>query len=134
MRRGSGSRRAGSARTPSSSNAVVVWILILLALFWAVGDYAAVRGSALSKGLEEDLAERPTVEVFSSQRLNIAASEVTETILDQQDPAYRFQHSGLKLLLHAGGKYFLLPSTWSHKHGTTVVLPDNDGLRFEFSP
>lgn len=54
--------------------------------------------------------------------------------LPASDSAYRFQYTGLRLWVHSGGKYFLLPRTWSDTNGSAAALPDNDTIRLESAP
>jgi hypothetical protein len=44
---------------------------------------------------------------------------------------YRKQYSGLRLLMHAGGKYFLLPSHWRRGRDRVAEIPDDGQVRIE---
>jgi hypothetical protein len=51
------------------------------------------------------------------------------------DAAYRFRYTGLKLIVRAGGRWFLLPAGWTPgNRGAALLLPDTDDLRVEFTP
>ena len=123
-------RPATQRRSPVA--AVLVALLVVLSLFWATGDWARAVGRGRAQQLAQALGQRPGVVVYSDAPLHLDAPGVTETVLDGPAPVYRYR--GLKLLIRSGGKFFLLPATWTPRHGVAVVLPDSDGLRFEFTP
>ena len=45
---------------------------------------------------------------------------------------YRYRYSGLGLLIHADGRYFLLPDDWSRSNAVAIVIRDNDAIRVDF--
>ena len=58
-----------------------------------------------------------------------------ETELPGPDAAYRYRYSGLKLVVRSGGKWFLLPASWTPgNRGAALLLSDTDELRVEFTP
>jgi hypothetical protein len=107
---------------------------MVLSLFWAMSEYAGALGRGRAERLEAGLSSRPSVVVFSKERLNLSAPAVEETALAGSESSFRFSYSGLRLLIRSGGKYFLLPDGWTRDTGVAVVLPDTDELRFEFAP
>ena len=114
-------------------NATLVGLLVALSVFWMIGDYAESVGRVRALEAMERLASRPSVTVYSASRLNIEGPGVEETELPGPDAAERFRYSGLKLLFRANEKYFLVPEGWSPSNGTTIVLPDVQAFRFEFT-
>ncbi len=115
----------------SSVAAVLVVMLVVLSLFWATGDWAQAVGRGRARQLAQGLGQRPGVVVHSGAPLHLDAAGVTETVLDSPTPGYRYH--GLKLLIRSGGKFFLLPASWTPSNGMVIVLPDSDQLRFEFT-
>jgi hypothetical protein len=113
---------------------VLIGALLILSAFWATSRYADALGRGRAQDLAESLERRPRVVVYTSKRLQLDLPGVTETALDRPDSAYAFRYEGLRLLVHAGDKYFLLPETWSQEDGVAVVLSDTDDLRVEFRP
>ncbi len=113
---------------------VMVGLLVVLALFWTVSDYAQVVGRGDVDQLTADgLRRRPNVVVYSERRLHIEDAGVQETELPDDGAAgYRFRYDGLKLLLFSNGKYFLLPRTWKLDEGHLIVLSDDNSIRLEF--
>ncbi len=111
-----------------------VGVLALAAVFWAASDYARVQGRSRALGLEHALTALPAAVLYSDVRLHLGASGIQEDLLGEEGGKPLYRYRGLRLLIRSGGKYFLLPSGWTRKEGTVVVLPDNDSLRFEFRP
>jgi hypothetical protein len=113
---------------------ILVAILLSLTVVWEVAVYANYIGIRHGEELALGLTGRPTVTVLSSKRLNIDAPGVSETVLEGPESAYGFRYTGLKLLSRTGGKYFLMSAGWSRSDGVTIVLPDSDLVRLEFTP
>jgi hypothetical protein len=44
---------------------------------------------------------------------------------------YRYRYTGLRLLIHAGGQYFLLPRHWVRGRDSLVALPQDGDVRLE---
>jgi hypothetical protein len=116
------------------SGYVIAAMLALLGIFWASSLYAAALGRGRAEILAENLSTRPTVTVFSAKSLGIDAPGVTATKIIISSSAYRFRYSGLRLLIHSAGKYFLVNDKWSHRRGVTIVLQDTRDIRVEFTP
>jgi hypothetical protein len=108
-------------------------LLITIGILWAIFDYARTVGDKLAHGLETDLVRAPSVVVYSKQQLHISAPGVSETALSNTEAAYRFRYTGLRLLIRPGGKYLLVPRSWSRASGTAFLLPDSNSLRLEFT-
>lgn len=128
------SRRSGA--TVGSGNVArtgVVFLLVSVGLFWAVGNYAFGVGETRARGLAAILACRPDVVVFSEKSLNISATGVRESTAQDPDAAYRFRYDGLKLVPQSGSQYVLLPSRWTPADGVAIVVPRGPALRLEFS-
>lgn len=124
---------SGESSWMSTVSVVLVAVVLLLSVFWTTKDLAQALGRDQAQDLERALGTRPAAVVYSDRRLHIDASDVNETRLAGED-GYRFRYAGLRLLVRSGGKYFLVPDSWSHSDGVVVVLPDTDMLRVEFGP
>lgn len=124
-------RRKGRKRVPSAGSTtrlVVVLLLLAITLFWEVSLYAARTGARAGEDLIAGLHCRPDAVVYSEQRLHLGGEGVREDVLREPDT---FRYAGLKLLLHSGGRYFLLSASWPDDP-RTIVLPDSATQRLEF--
>ena len=125
----------GRARTLTRIGVAPLVVLALISVFWAANDYARVQGAARGTQLERTIqTQLPAVVVYSSTRLHLGGEGVAERVLETTaDGSQRYRYEGLRLLLHSGGNYFLLPAGWSRHDGVTVMLPA-DAVRIEFRP
>ncbi|MCP2258982.1 hypothetical protein LX15_002681 [Streptoalloteichus tenebrarius] len=106
--------------------------VVALSLFWSASRYAEVYGQWQVDGLERDLAKRPAVVVYATERLHLDTSIAEETRLDPENAHYRFRYRGLRLVEHTGNRFFLIPDGWTRGRGVVVVLPDDSNTRMEF--
>jgi hypothetical protein len=124
---------------PSTSGTVavaewgVIFILVSIGLFWAVGSYAIGVGIGRAQIIETSLSSWPEVTVYSEKRLNLQVPGVREVVCQDSDAAYRFRYDGLKLVQQSGNQYLFLPAGWIHATGTAILLPRRESLRLEFS-
>jgi len=110
-----------------------VFVLVSLGLFWAVHDYSAAAGVGRARAAAAGLPGYPAVVVYSEQDLNLHGPGVHETRCAGDESAYRFRYDGLKLVLHSGEVFLLLPARWTRSAGRAYVIPRRDTLRFEFT-
>ena len=104
-------------------------VLLFMSLFWSVSHYAGVKGVDLAVAVENSLADRPDVTLYSGRRLYLQRP-IQEFELGQDASSYRFAYTGLKLLFRSGHHYFLRPSDPSASH-VNVVIPESPDLRLE---
>jgi hypothetical protein len=116
-----------------SATATVVVLILVVSLFAAVGDWADTMGTERARQLGRRIGALPSVVVYSAQRLQLDASGVRVETVGGDDSAYRFRYTGVKLLIRSGGKYFLIPASWTRSDGVVIPLPERDDLRFEFT-
>ena len=110
--------------------------LALVAIFWTTTTVAQQRGVAAADAIEISLPIRPQAVVYSRTRLQITGPGVALSRLDASNAAFAYRYSGLRTLVHAGGRWFLLPAGWTRDNGATViVLPDSvNDIRVDLSP
>jgi hypothetical protein len=89
-------------------------------------------GDNLGRRLTSELPYQTQVVVYSPKRLELTAPNVREESLSGADAAYRFRYTGLRLLDHVGGKYFLVSDGWTPRYGVVIVLAETDPVRLEF--
>jgi hypothetical protein len=107
--------------------------LAVLGVFWATSLYAEALGRGRGQQLASNLGSLPAVTVYSERSLTLDAAS-GEPLVASGNSRYTHRYSGLRLLLFSGGKYFLLPDTWTRETGTVVILADTPELRVEIGP
>ena len=59
---------------------------------------------------------------------------VPETALPAAaDDEFKYRYRGLRLLVAAGDRLFLVPAHWTHE-GRTLVIPYDDKIRLQLDP
>ena len=127
--------------SPGTSPAVPTWeravaaglllAMVALSLFWAVGNYAGIRGLQAAELVAGNYRALPHVVVYSAKDLALQPDVVTIRV-GGQGAAYQYRSSGLHLLDHVSGTWFLMPENWDTTH-RLVMLQDSDDLRFELA-
>ena len=129
-------RRGPAVPRPHQAEVVAKWGSILtlagVGLFWAIGSYAIRVGARDAEGLAGDMACTPDVTLYSERDLGLGASGVTVGRTGDADAAFRFRHTGLKIVPQAGEQYLLLPADWAPSARPAILLP-REGVRLEFS-
>jgi len=113
---------------------VVVAAITLLSLFWASSIAAEQTGTRDSYRLyASGFQDLSRVTIYSPTALALDdAPGVTKSRVREPGSAYRWRYSGLRLFLHSGGKYFLIPVGWASSEHPTFAIHDDSDLRFEF--
>jgi hypothetical protein len=126
---------AAVPRTLLAARRTVVVVFVLVMLFWSVAVYAQASGVREAARVAATISRRPDVTVYSARRLHLEGPTIRETELPGPDAAYRYRYSGLKLVVRSGGKWSLLPASWTPgNRGAALLLSDTDELRVEFTP
>jgi hypothetical protein len=107
-------------------------VIVGVTLFWGASNYATVQGNAFADHFASHVGDLTQVAVYASRRLHLTAPGVTETPIPGDKDAYRYRYTGLRLVLHSGGHYFLISDGWTPRHGVVLMLGDDDPLRLEF--
>jgi hypothetical protein len=109
--------------------------LALLSLFGTVAAYADLTGRQAAQRLHRHLPDAAEVVVFSEVDLGLEGPGVTASPVASPTSHYRFRYGGLRLLVAAGDRYFLLPKDWQPGNGTVIIVPgaaDDQAVRLEF--
>lgn len=120
-----------ATRTRAQSR-VLVGAFVVLSLFWTATVYADALGRGRSEHIASSLDHLPGVTVFSTRALSLSGPSVIETHLSDPAGLYHFRYDGLRLIIRADHKLFLLPGAWTPTQGSVAVLSESAGLRFEF--
>ena len=125
---------AATPPVPSWERAVAAGLLLalfVLSLFWAVGNYAGIRGLQAAQLIAGGYRTLPHVVVYSAKDLALQPDVLT-TRVGGETAAYQYRSSGLHLLDHVGGTWFLMPENWDATH-RLIMLHDASDLRFELT-
>ena len=95
----------------------VVAAQVLIAAFWAVTEVANVRGLDAALLFQRSLPIQSQAVVYSAQDLHLSGPGVAVTAIVESDSAYHFRYNGLRVLLHATGRWYLVPVEWSRSNG-----------------
>ena len=133
IRRGEPDPWVGASAWPTRAFAILAILVGIYFVFAASGIYAQQIGINRAKNIAVTLPFRPAVFVYSSERLMLDLPGVLETKTSLSAASEQYRYSGLRLLIWADGKYFLLPDGWTYRDGTVIILPESDSLRIEVS-
>jgi hypothetical protein len=84
------------------------------------------HGSDLAGQFIGSVGTLPRVTATSERPLHLEGPGVTESELPGAEGDLRYRATGLPLLEHTGGRYFLVCDGWSLTYGVVFVLPDDD--------
>jgi hypothetical protein len=110
----------------------VVFILVSVGLFWAVGSYAVGVGTGRAQQIAASLDSMPDVAVFSEKDLGLDGPGIRRTACTKSDAAYRVRYDGLRIVQQSGGNYLLLPVGWNPDNGPAFLIPRSAPIRVEF--
>jgi hypothetical protein len=114
--------------------AVLVWVAVAAALFWATATIAAWSGRGLAKEQARDLGTLPSVILDTREPLFLGpGTGVVERRLERatKGQVYRYRYWHLRLLVEGKDVMFLVPNTW-HAGNTTLLVPVDDNIRVRF--
>jgi hypothetical protein len=121
------------ARRRNQTRAVCVVTLATACLFWTATNYADAEGRRHADAVDDDPRSLPRVLVYSTHRLVLSGPGVQEHPVAGDEGDFRYRYSGLRLLEHNGGTFFLISDGWTAERGVVIALPDDDPtVRFEF--
>lgn len=114
--------------------AVVAAGLVLVGLFWAANSFAWAFGQGRAVDDALALPTQPELVLDTREPLVDLPEGVTEVPLPAgSEQAFRYRYRGLRLLLAAGGRLFLVPAHWTD-HGRTLVVPYDGEIRIQLVP
>lgn len=122
-------------RTRAARRALVL-VVALIAAFWWTTNVAHRQGQDAARAIAASLEVRGEAVVLSRERLGITGHGVTVEDLSTPDAGFAFRYTGLRVLLHAGDRWVLLPRGWTRDNGDVVVLLPDDAetLRVDVRP
>jgi hypothetical protein len=118
-----------------SRRGAVAFALLAVAtcLFWATATLAEWTGLGAGQRTARHLDSLPAVVLDSTERLYLTDGLTEETRLDTEEGQdFRYRYRGLRLLIQAGDRMFLVPDRWSPGNSTLLVDLDDVRVRFRF--
>ena len=122
-------------RHPAWERAVAAGLLLAifaLSLFWAVGNYAGIRGLQAAQLIAAGYRTLPHVVVYSAKDLALQPDVDHHPGRRARPPPTSTGPSGLHLLDHVAGTWFLMPENWDTTH-RLIMINDASDLRFELT-
>lgn len=101
--------------------------LSVIGVTWSLAVYAAIDGQAFAA--DTVLRESPDVVVRSTEQLMPGRPGVDETPVTTPGSKFRYSYRNVKILLKAGGKYYLVPADWRPGVGSVAIVADNDTVQ-----
>lgn len=114
----------------------ILLAILLIAIFWGITVLAHNRGTLRAQIVEATLPIQPQAVVYSTQPLHISGTGVGMTRLDGGEGGAAFLYNGLRPLIYAHDRWFLVPKGWRRDNGDTVVLlrDSPDQIRVDLAP
>jgi hypothetical protein len=108
--------------------------LAVTGLFWAGTSFAWRLGEGRAYDDALQLPKRPEVVLDTGQRLIDLPPFVQETTLPaSKGDTFHYRYRGLRLLIQAGDRLFLVPGQWTAQ-GRTLIVPYDDSVRIQVIP
>jgi hypothetical protein len=131
-----------TVRRPSATEAMIPFraaittltlLVAVVSLFWAVNSFASAYGRRSAEVTRQRLAELPGVVLDTREPLYVSYDGVETSLLEPTGQgAFTHRYQGLRLLLAANGRLFLLPENWTPESSATLVVRDDDTVRVQF--
>lgn len=112
---------------------LVLLTLGLLGALWAVSLYGDQVGRRVATDIVADLPDRSAVVLYSVERIAVAGTGVQVADITQPGSKYRYQYSGIRLLVRSADKYLLLPVGWQRGRDRVFILRDDDSIRIDIA-
>ena len=114
----------------------ILLAVVVVSVFWAVTDLAHERGLERARIVESTLPLQPQAVVYSVQELSIPGTGVQMQRLPAAEGGATYLYNGLRPLVYAHDRWFLLPKGWKKDNGDTVVLirDTSTSVRVDLAP
>lgn len=119
------------ARTIRRTATVAVVCVALGGLLWATTSFAWAVGQSRGYDYAVKLPQRPAVVLFTEQPLPEVPDNVSSAPV--AGDGFHYRYDGLRLLLAADNRLFLVPAYWT-EHSRTLVIPYDEHIRIDLVP
>jgi hypothetical protein len=116
------------ARRPGRMPYALALVIAAVCALWAGSVYAQQEGAEAAQKIIRDLPTTSDVVIYSTQPLALSGQGI-HAVPFTGDVPYRWEYSGLRLLLDQSGTFYLLPSQWVPGHDFTYIVDANDEMR-----
>jgi hypothetical protein len=111
--------------------------LVIAGMFWAAHQFAWAYGAGLAYEDARHMSERPELILETKDRLADLSPGIVETIRTpgraaKDGTSFRYRYRGLRLLLAAGGRLFLVPEHWTAE-SRTLIIPYDANIRIQLN-
>jgi hypothetical protein len=112
-----------------------VTLLIIASAFWTANSFAAAYGLGRALDDADSLPGRPEVVLYTKEPLRDLPAGASGTRLSPAAGGeLRYRYRGLRLLVQANGRLFLVPAQWITPGSHTLVVPYDNTVRLELVP
>jgi len=122
----------GPARWQGVLENLLVGVVVAIAVFWAVGEYAGIVGRGIAEDFERKPSSLPHATAISETPLGFDAPNVATTPI-MVGPKALYRTTGLRLLGESGGRLFLLNDGWNRTRGRIMVFDNDKSVQWQFS-
>lgn len=115
----------------------MAWItlLIIASAFWTANSFAAAYGLGRALDDADSLPGRPEVVLYTKEPLRDLPAGASGTRLSPAAGGeLRYRYRGLRLLVQANSRLFLVPAHWTTPGSHTLVVPYDNTVRLELVP
>jgi hypothetical protein len=107
--------------------------LTTLGLLWTIALYAQATGVDVARNIAAGLRTRPSVTLYSVERLAVTGPGITVDALDQEGAKYHFRYTGLVSLSQLPERYVLVAAGWRRGHDAVYIVPASDDVRMDIT-
>lgn len=126
--------RSGQTTDPLWS--MMVAAFALAGVLWVTDIYVAADGNREGRDRANALRSPTSSDfvLYSANRLAITGPGIKSDPITTEGSRYRFQYSGLRLLIRTPHEYIILPAYWQKGRDHVIVVPVDDSTRFDVIP
>jgi hypothetical protein len=114
-------------------------VFIVVSTFWATATLAQWTGRGIARHTALHLDDLPAVVLDTPERLYLRDGVTKEVVLapaegaePEEGQTFRYRYYGLRLLVQAGDRMFLVPDRWTPSNSTLVFDLDDVRVKFRF--
>lgn len=123
---------AHASRVATRAGVLALVSIAVIGYIWAVAAYGERKGAREAAHAEAaHFIDRPTVLVFSTERLALEGAGTQVGEISAPGERYRYVYSGLWLLARAGDRWYLLPQQWQRGRDRVFLLEDDESVRVD---